>query len=51
MHKIGTQEHQGYMVQPYGLHPWRKPLKTTSLLYKSVVQNLHYNEPLHGYIQ
>jgi len=43
-HKIGTQEHQGYMIQPYGLRSWKKPLRSTFLLYKSAVQNLCYNE-------
>ena len=33
------------MVQPYNLRPRRKTLRATSLLYKSVVQNLCYNEP------
>ena len=36
-HKIVTQEHKAYVVQPYGLHPQRKLLRATSLLYKSVV--------------
>ena len=33
------------MIQPYGLRLRRKPLTATSLLYKSVVQNLYYNKP------
>ena len=49
-HKIGTQEHKIYVVQLYRLHPRKKPLRATSLLYKSVVQNLCYNEPEHEYI-
>ena len=44
-YKIGTQEHKAYVVQPYGLRPRKKPLRATSLLYKSVVQNLCNNEP------
>ena len=38
-YKIGTQEHNVYMVQPYDLRPWRKSLRATSLLYKSVTMN------------
>ena len=43
-YKIGTQEYKVYVVQPYGIRLRKKSLRVTSLLYKSVIQNLCYNE-------
>ena len=43
--KNRIQEQESYMIQPYGLYPWRKLLMITSLIYKSVVQILYFNKP------